>query len=161
MKSPYLKDNRLPDIVGALQVMGIYPWGGRKGEDWAKSLGKPLSATEWPSLFAQHPEFFRITSSGWVSLRWRHAYFRTFDPQLGRELTPVELSALAPPQKDDLTFRPLTSDQVEALMKTAIEFHTHAITHEQERRWLSPLLFSLLGAVLAFAGAIIGAYLKS
>ena len=42
-----------------------------------------------------------------------------------------------------------------------MDFHTHAIRHEQERRWLSSLLFSLLAAVLAFAGAILAAYIKS
>ena len=161
MKSPYLKDYRLADIVGAIQVMGIYPWASRKAEDWHKSLGEPLSSDTWPVIFREHPEFFRLTSKDWASLRWRHSYFQTFDPKQGCELTESQRAALASAERGALTHKPLTPDQTEALMKTAVEFHTHAIAHEQERRWLSPLLFALLGAVLAFAGAILGAYIKS
>jgi hypothetical protein len=161
MKSPYLQDSRLADIVGAVQVMGLYPWASRKAEDWLKSLGEPLSASDWPTVFKEHPEIFRLTNSGWASLRWRHGYFRTFDPKQGCELTESQRAVLIPEQQKELTYKPLTADQTEALMKTALDFHTRAIAHEQERRWLTPFLFALLGAVLAFAGAILGAYIKS
>jgi hypothetical protein len=71
------------------------------------------------------------------------------------------LASLSQEQQADLTHRPLTADQIETLLRTALDFHARAIAHEQERRWLAPLLFALLGAVLAFAGAILGAYIKS
>jgi len=48
----------------------------------------------------------------------------------------------------------LENEQVETLIKTAIELHSRAIAHEQEKRWLIPLLFALLGIVL---GAILTA----
>jgi hypothetical protein len=161
MKSPFLKDSRLADVIGAIQVMGIYPWASRKAEDWVKSLGRPLSATEWPTIFKEHPEIFRFTNKGWASLRWRHGYFRTFDPKQGCEISEAQRAALKPQQQEDLTHRPLTADQIEALMKTALELHGRAIAHEKERRWLTPLLFALLGAVLVFCGAILGALIKS
>jgi hypothetical protein len=161
MKSPYLQDSRLADIVGTVQVMGLYPWASRKAEDWGKSLGEPSCASDWPTIFKEHPEIFRLTKSGWASLRWRHGYIRTFDPKRGCELTQDQQADLTPAQRDELTYKPLTTDQTEALIKTALDFHARAIAHEQERRWLSPLLFALLGSVLAFAGAILGAHIKS
>jgi hypothetical protein len=157
MKSPYLKDFRLADIIGAIQVMGNYPFASRKVDDWLKSLGKPMSASDWASIFKQHPEIFRFTSNGWVSLRWRHGYFRTFNPKRGCDLTESERTSLSTEQQEDLTHRPLTSDQIEVLINTGLNFHARAIAHEQERRWLVPLLFGLLGAVLAFGGAVLGA----
>jgi hypothetical protein len=42
-------------------------------------------------------------------------------------------------------------------MKTAIELHSREVAHQQERRWLTPLLFGLLGIVL---GSILQAALK-
>ncbi len=49
------------------------------------------------------------------------------------------------------------SDQIEALMKTAIELHSREVAHQQERRWLTPLLFALLGIIL---GAVLQSALK-
>jgi len=109
----------------------------------------------------EHPEIFRFTSSRWVSLKWRYGYFRTFAPERGCELTESQRAALTPDQQKAITYRPLTADQTEVLMKTALDFHARVIAHEQEHRWLTPLLFALLGGVLAFSGAILGAYIKS
>ena len=67
-KSPYLIDFRLADVVAAVQVMGIYPWGSRQVDDWTKKLGKPLSADFWTTIFRQHPEFFRLTDDGWMGV---------------------------------------------------------------------------------------------
>lgn len=167
MKSPYLKnDSRLADIIGAVQVMGIYPWASRKAEDWLKSLGEPLSANDWPTIFKEHPEFFRFTKGGWVSLRWRHGYFRTFDPKLGHELSESQRSVLTPAQQEELTHKPLTADQTEALMKTALDFHARAIAHDKDNeryvRWQDYRigLFSFaINLFLSFAVAALGFYL--
>ncbi|MEJ2704136.1 MAG: hypothetical protein P8Z79_17005, partial [Sedimentisphaerales bacterium] len=135
MKSPYLKDSRLADIIGAIQVMGVYPWASRKAEDWLKSLGKPLSASDWASIFKQHPEMFRLTSNGWVSLRWRHGYFRTFDPKWGRDLTESEQTSLTPEQQENLTHKPLTSDQIGVLINTGLNLHARAIAHTRDKNF--------------------------
>ena len=160
-KSPYFTDFRLADVVAALQVMGIYPWASRQVEDWSKKLGNQLSADSWATIFREHPEFFRLTDDGWASLRWRHGYDRTYDADTGTELTPSQIQALNEDQRKQLTRKPLTADQTEALMKTAVDFHTRALEHEREHRWLTPFLFAILAAVIGFAGAILGALLKS
>ncbi|CAN7448677.1 hypothetical protein [Rhizobacter sp. LjRoot28] len=155
--SPYLSNSRrLPDVLAAIQLMGAYTFSSLKYEAWVDKLGGPLSAKDWRVIFSEHPEFFRL-SDEWVSLRWRHGYDRTYSHEQGRDLTHDEISTLGEDQRGKLTRKPLTSDQLEALMKTAIELHSREIAHQQERRWLSPLLFGLLGIVL---GSILQAALK-
>ncbi len=155
--SPYLSSgHRLADVLAGIQVMGAYTWATRKTSSWAEKLGKPLSAREWNEIFQQHPEFFRV-SGEWVSLRWRHGYDRKFSVELARELSHAEVEALASDQRENLTRKPLASDQIEALMKTAIELHSRAVAHAQERRWITPLLFGLLGTIV---GVVLQSALK-
>ena len=160
-KSPYLKENRLADVVAAIQVMAVYPWASRQVDAWTKKLGDTLSADRWSTVFREHPEFFRLTSDGWASLRWRHGYDRTFNANQRKELSESEYAGLNDVEKKELTRRPLMADQIEALLKTAVEFHTRAIAHQQERRWLLPLLFALGAALLTAFGTILGSILKS
>ena len=92
--SPYLSSShRLADVLAGIQVMGAYAWASRKSASWAEKLVKPLSAPDWNRIFAEHPEFFRV-SSEWVSLRWRHGYDRNFSVALARELSHSILFAL-------------------------------------------------------------------
>lgn len=136
--------------------MGAYAWASRKVSSWGEKLGTPVSAPDWNKIFEEHPEFFRV-SGEWVSLRWRHGYDRNFSVELARELSHAEIEALAENQKENLTRKPLTSDQIEALMKTAIELHSRAVAHAQERRWLTPILFALLGTII---GVVLQSALK-
>lgn len=155
-KSPYLTDGRLADVISALQVLGNYTWASRKADSWGEKLGQVLSGPDWLTLFKEHPEFFRVNDQ-WVSLRWRHGYDRNFHTQKQRELNPAEIAELSDGEKEQLTRKALEPQQVESLMKTAIELHSSAIAHEQERRWMTPLLFGLLGVIF---GAVLQAALK-
>jgi hypothetical protein len=69
----------------------------------------------------------------------------------------TQVDALLTEQKDQMARKPLDSDQIEALLETAIELHTRAVVYAQERRWLTPLLFGLLGIVI---GGVLQAALK-
>lgn len=156
--SPYLIDHRLADILAAIPVLATYKWATRTPERWTESLGKPLSAQSWLQIFQQHPEFFRVNDEGEITSRWRHGYDRNISVSQGRELSADELRTLTEDQKtDDLTRRPLDATQVEALLKTAIELHARGVAHAQEKRWLTPLLFALLGTVV---GVVLQAALK-
>jgi hypothetical protein len=150
-KSPYLKERRLADIIAAIQAMGVYPWAGRK--TWDKKLGEPLSAHNWRTLFSEHPEFFRL-SGEWITLRLRYTYDKSYDAQKHRDLSEEEISKLTPDEKEKLTHKPLDPDQIEMLVKTAIELHDRAIAQEQERRWWIPVW---LPALVGLLGAILGA----
>ena len=155
--SPYLSSGRrLADVLAAIQIMGSYTFASRKYDSWVEKLGEPLSAKDWSVVFTQHPEFFRV-SDEWVSLRWRHGYDRTYSHEQARDLTHDEIAQLTEDQRGKMTRKPLTSDQIEALMKTAIELHSREVAYQQERRWLTPLLFGLLGVII---GAVLQAALK-
>jgi hypothetical protein len=129
----YLKNGRLADVVAAIQVMGVYSQASRPTVDWEEKLGKPLSARTWDIVFHEHPEFFRLSNDGWASLRWRHG-FDLYDAKRGEEVTDNELGKLSKEQKDKLTRKSLDADQIEALLKTAVEFHSSTIALSQERR---------------------------
>jgi hypothetical protein len=168
-KFPYTENGfRLVDVIAALQILGNYTWASRELENWENKLGNPKSAENWKIIFDEHPEFFRVsppdktTNKVWVSLRWRHGYDKNFDTEQGKELSKSEIDALGksmPEQKlkERLTRKALTPEQIGTLINTAIELHERTIAHKEEKRWLIPLLFALVGIVI---GAILQAALK-
>ena len=156
-KSPYLKsDRRLGDVIAAIQLLGTYQWANREIGSWAKQLDTPETSGEaaWASVFREHPEFFRINDLGKASLRWRHAYDRTYNTKTRKTITVEEFDQLNENEKQIYSRPPLTAEQVQSLMATAVELHGRAIAHSQEKRWLTLVLFTLLGVVL---GAVLGA----
>jgi hypothetical protein len=148
-KSPYLEPGRLEKVLAAIQILGSYDWASREASSWAAKLDTAGECDVWLRLFKEHPEFFRVGKGGWVSLRWRHGYDRIYSVSAHKELNAEEIAAFnAGPSEERLTRKPLTPEQIAGLMKIATELHGRAIAHEQERRWLSPLLFPILGAML-------------
>jgi hypothetical protein len=132
--SPYLKANRLQDIIGALQIMGSYQPYKLSLEDWKMVFeNPPISAKSWSEVFTEHPEFFRKNDEGLFSLMWRKAM-------------PHQNTSRAS----------LSADQTMALMDTALQFHAKAQEDRRDRRWWIPIV----AAIMAFAGAVLGAYLK-
>ncbi len=164
MKSPYLThDQRLADILAAIQVMGSHLWDSRPIEHWKQNLGPmPQSAASWEELFSQHPEFFGTSEFEGVtshSLRLRRAYERTIDVSSLRELSDTELKELRESDryfKTKIARRALLPSQIEALMKTAIELQVRAGAMDDRRKWWLPLA----AAVLSFVGALIGSLFK-
>lgn len=129
--SPYLKSNRIQDIIGALQIMGSSRNYKMSVEDWKEKFEKdPLSAEKWQVVFKAHPEFFRENNKGLFSLMWRKGL----------------------PHVED-TREPLTADQIKSLMDTALRFHSKALEERRDRRWWIPIF----AAVMAFVGAVLGA----
>lgn len=160
-RSPYLRDWRLADVIAAITLMGTYPYASLPWQDWADRLGPPKSAPDWRTVFGEHPEFFRLSAeeAEWASLRLRFGFDRVYSVREGREL-PFEKRQNIPLESDeykDLSRRPLAPDEIEALTKIAIELHARAIAQEGERRWLTPLLFGLLGTIV---GVVLQAALR-
>lgn len=168
-KSPYLKNsNRLEDVIAAIQVLGAYEKRtSRKLKFWISLLGN--DEKHWEKVFRDHPEFFRVNDRSqhnevideddanenreiWVSLRWRVAYLGIYDYNKNRELTEDELSNLSDEQKKKLTRKPLSSEQIQSLIATAIELNEKAISDDSRRKWWKPLLTG----VFVIFGALIG-----
>src|SRR5262245_54959191 len=106
-RSPYLKPNRLQDIVGALQIMGSSRRYKLPIEEWEKIIeNKPLSDSSWEEVLKEHPEFFRKNNENQFSLIWRKGL---------------------PHVRDEDTRAPLDGNQIEVLLNTALNFHAKAI----------------------------------
>ena len=162
-RSPYLAtDGRLSDVIAALQALGSYDWATRKVERWREGLGEPISAVNWSEIFKQHPEFFRL-NNGLATLRWRHAYDRIYAPgaKPKRELSDEELAGMSQAQKDEqLTRKPLSAEQIQALVATAVDLHSRAIAHQEEGRWWVAHATQVAIAFAGLLGVLLGAVLK-
>lgn len=162
-RSPYLAtDGRLSDVIAALQALGSYDWATRKVERWREGLGEPISAANWSEVFRQHPEFFRL-NDGLATLRWRHAYDRIYAPgaKPKRELSDEELAGMSKAEKDEqLSRKPLSAEQIQALVATAVDLHSRAIAHREEGRWWIAHATQVVGAFAGLLGVVLGALLR-
>ncbi len=137
--SPYLNDQqRLADVIAAIQVMAVYKFYKLDFTKWAERIsGDSSQASHWQKVFEEHPEFFRLDSEkARASLVWRRQYPRWYHVDLGRELSKEELDRLPKDVKDSRISRsPLTSDDIKALITTAIDLHSRALEEQKEKRW--------------------------
>jgi len=149
--SPYLhEENRLGDVIAAIQVMGSYGYYKLDFKGWAKRIsGDENKAEHWKRIFLEHPEFFRLDTEGVkASLAWRRSYRRRYSVDQQRELKLEEYNALPPEESARISRLPLTGNEISILINTAINLHTRAIEQNREHRWLSSPLFTLLSVVL-------------
>ena len=115
----------------------------------------------WTGVFNEHSEFFLVyrlpgKDDEKAALRLRYA-FKTFDSKTGRQYTPGEIQDLPDEERWLLTTRPLTGDQIQTLLNTAIELHARALEELRASRWWIPIF----AAFLAFGGAILGSILAA
>jgi hypothetical protein len=156
LKSPYLRaDNRLGDVIAAIQAMGTYKFYKLEFASWADRIsGDSEMGEHWRRVFEEHPEFFRLDGERKrASLVWRRQYPRRFHVDRQRVLTEEEYDALPGHEVQRVSRVPLTADDIRALVGTAINLHQRAIEADRERRWWLPLA----SAVGGLTGAIIGA----
>lgn len=157
-KSPYLYgENRLGDVIAAIQVMGSYGYYKLDFEGWAIRIsGDKNKADHWKRVFLEHPEFFRLDTAGVkASLAWRRSYRRRYSVDLQKELSLAEYQDLSNEERARISRIPLSGSDISVLLNTAINLHARAIEQNKEYRWLSSPLFSLLGVVLGvFLGLI-------
>lgn len=156
-KSPYLKAQRLADVIAAIQVMSTYKFYKLDFAGWSMRItGVESNADYWRNVFVEHPEFFRINSDQQkVSLVWRRSYKRNFHVDMEQTLTSEQVKNLSENEKATrLSRSPLTNGDTATLISTAIDLHSRAIASEQEKRWLVPSLITILAVCL---GAILKA----
>jgi len=160
----YQMRGRLADVIAAIQVMSSAERPERKIKDWAFELDRnrdPTTIKRWTSVFQDHREFFvtyRLPDEEDLkaALRWRYV-FKTYDSKTGREYTPAEIETLSREQRSLLTTKPLSGDQIQTLLNTAIGLHARAMEELRESRWW----VSLIAAFLGFGGAILGSMLSA
>ena len=157
-KSPYLKAQRLADVIAAIQVMSTYKFYKLDFAGWSMRItGVESNADYWKNVFIEHPEFFRLNSDQLkVSLVWRRSYQRNFHVDMQQILTSEQVKNLPEIEKTTrLSRSPLTNGDTATLISTAIDLHSRAIASEQEKRWLVPSLITILAVCL---GAILKAW---
>ncbi|MCB9191197.1 MAG: hypothetical protein H6602_06005 [Flavobacteriales bacterium] len=135
MKNPYLKPNRLADVLALIQVLALDTHAHRSEKGLAKELqGKPKSGSNdtWVDIANDHPEFFRVDKDELhgVSLVSRHVLPRVN----GVRTLPVEF--------------------VHKLMDTAIQLHDKQVKRSERWRYWIPvyavMITGFISILLAF-----------
>jgi hypothetical protein len=169
--SHYLEKDRLANLIAAIQIMALADRPSGTLNRWvaeleaseeltAQQLDKsPVKFAErkkWQTVFEQHPEFFKtytLRGEPRVLLRWRYAETlkngangKTAPDATDNDDDEAELS----PSK------PLTADQIQVLINTAIGLHAKEAEAERNPDKFRPLLMATIGAGLGtLAGGII------
>ncbi len=156
--SPYIRNpNRLADLIAAIQVLGSYRCASRQLQKWEKRLGRdPVSATNWETIFKQHPEFFTI-QGGDVSAVWRRSRERKYDTYTNRSVSREEALRLTEQENESgkkrLSRPPLSTEEISKLVDIAINLHEQEIKHGQERRWWISAVLAVIGLIISVAAS--------
>jgi hypothetical protein len=128
---------------------------------------------KWQTVFEQHPEFFKsytLRGEPRVLLRWRYAESLKSeangaangkDSQKDSEEDdgedePKDKPKDKPVSKTEPPSKPLSADQIQVLINTAIEMHAKEVAGEQNPDKFRPLYMAVIGAALGtVAGGII------
>ncbi|PKG02616.1 MULTISPECIES: hypothetical protein [unclassified Alcanivorax] len=156
--SPYTKnDNRLADVIAAIQVMGTYKFYKLEFSGWADRIeGRADNGDYWKLIFEQHPEFFRLDSKKKrASLVWRRNYQKLYDVDKEEKISREAYKMLTEEQKKRFSRTPLTNSDISTLINTAINLHSGELEHKKDSRWWISGAIGLAGVVL---GAIINTY---
>ncbi|MDO6676511.1 hypothetical protein C7448_102409 [Tenacibaculum gallaicum] len=159
-ESPYIKyENRLADVLAAIQVMSIYKFYKLDFKSWSMRIsGDESNFAYWKKVFEEHPEFFRFNSDeGKVSLAWRRSKQRRFHVDLNKEITLDQINNLpATEAKEKISRSPLNSSEVQSLIAVAIDLHTRAFENKKDSRWwVVPVISSISGLIGVLVGALI------
>lgn len=157
-KNPYTEnDNRLADVIAAIQVMATYKFYKRDFSRWAERIeGKDERGIYWKNIFEQHPEFFRLDSNQEkASLVWRRNYQKLYDVDEEEKISRDTYKGLTATEKERISRTPLTNSDISTLINTAINIHSGELDHKKDSRWWISGAIGLAGVIL---GAVIKAY---
>ena len=158
-ESPYLKNNRLADVIAALQAAGRYKFYKLDVPGWAdRIVGDRTQSEYWRKVFEEHPEFFRLDSNrSRGSLVWRRQHQKRYDVDAGTSLSKEASVRLSEEQKKRISRDPLGTEELATLINTAVNLHSRAIEHDRARRWWVSPAVGIIGALSGLLGAIVGA----
>lgn len=160
MSSPYLNNqNRLADVIAAIQVMSVYKFYKLDFNEWAdRIVGDTKQGKYWETIFKEHPEFFRLDQSRTkASLVWRRNYAKNYNVDTANKISRSEYDQLSEQAKQRISRSPLTNNDIQTLINSAINLNTVAQEHKKNKDWWKPAIFGLLGVIL---GTLINYFLK-
>ena len=150
-ESPYIKnDDRLADVIAAIQTLGTYKFYKLTFTGWADRInGDETQAHHWKTVFIEHPEFFRLDAQRErASLVWRRQHQKLFNVDTEKNITREIYNTLTTEEKKRYSRHPLGPNEISTLINTAINIHTRALEHKQDSRWWIPTLAGLIGVLL-------------
>lgn len=153
-KSPYLKPNRLANVIAAIQCMSLNVQSSRSCEQWADIIsGNKAEADRWRAVFSEHPEFFRKSTfkdtPDSYALIWRRASPRNFYRKEDRSITHAEYEHMSKDERAFVSRARVPDGEVKTLVDIAIELHSKAREQHIDWRWWVPTAASFVGALLA------------
>lgn len=157
--SPYLDDpQRLGDVIAAIQAMATYRRYKLTHAEWADRIGADKTQkSKWQAILMAHPEFFRLDSAREkASLVWRRQFPKRYCADTCQVISNGEYEALSEAQKRLISRAPLNSQDIKALIDTAVNLHSRAVEHQKEKRWW----LALAGAAGGLVGSLVGSLLK-
>ena len=149
--SSYLKEpNRLAEVISAIQVMGTYKFYKLDFAGWADRIsGDSKQADHWKTIFEEHPEFFRLDAGREkASLVWRRTYPKLYNVDQEEKITRDQFFQLSNEQKARISRSPLTNLDISTLISAAIQLHSCALEHQQDKRWWISGVVGLLGVIV-------------
>ncbi|WDE06470.1 N-carbamoyl-L-amino acid amidohydrolase [Thalassomonas viridans] len=158
MKNPYTEnDNRLADVIAAIQVMATYKFYKQDFSEWAKRIeGDETRGEHWKKVFEQHPEFFRLGGGKKkASLVWRRNYQKLYNVDLEEKVSREAYKNLTDKEKNRYSRIPLSNSDISTLIDTAINLHSREIEHKQDSRWWVAIVSGLVGVIV---GSLIKAF---
>jgi len=158
MGSPYLKENRLSDVIAAITTLGTYKFYKLDFKGWSDRIcGREERAGHWKAVFQEHPEFFRVDQGGGkASLVWRRQLPKNFHVDQKEDI-PLPEGEKRHADVERLSRRPLDPSEITALINIATNLHDRALEQRKASRWWIPIFTGLL----ALAGAALGGWLSN
>jgi hypothetical protein len=167
-KSHYLEKDRLANVIAAIQILGVSDQASATLNRWVAELEASEELTsdqldltpvkfaerkKWAALFEQHPEFFKnYTLRGEQRVLLRLRYAQSFSSPSkknganggGENKDRRNDTNENPP----IVSAPLTPDQIQVLVNTAIELHARESAAERKPDRMSPFVIAIAGAAL-------------
>ncbi|WP_299765680.1 hypothetical protein [uncultured Dokdonia sp.] len=144
MKTPYLKDNRLYEVIGLIQVLAFDIDTSRSETGIASELSqKPISGSSWIQIATEHPKLFRVRSG--TNQKKRAALISRY--VLEYEDHEEHSKGKRPPLDPNL---------VTKLIDTAIELHDRQLQRKEKWKVIVPMLVAVIAAIAAITSAFIG-----
>lgn len=154
--SPYLKPNRLADVIAAIQFLAMNERSSLSCKQWAEAIsGDESKEPYWRAIFQDHTELFRKSPDDpdHYALIWRRALPRRYFRPERKMLSQVEFEALPADKKKWVSRPPVPEAQIKTLVDIAITLHSRQLEQHRDWRWWVPVVMSFVGSVL---GAILG-----